>query len=134
MNRMRILACTLALGTSLPVLALQADQHQSHHPDEPAAAPAPASEASGMDAQIEAMHAMHEKMMAAKTTDERKALMAEHARMMRDGMKAMDDMSRQGGGCAMVDRDRHMAKRMEMMQAMMQMMMDHVSHETNERK
>jgi hypothetical protein len=53
--------------------------------------------------------------------------MAEHERMMRDGMKMMDGMSHKeggAGGCDMGERERHMAEHMEMMQAMMQMMMD----------
>ena len=138
MNTIRNLV--LALVLSAPALALQAEQHQSHHPQ--AAAPAPAntpestdpakhadhalaSEAPAVDAQIAAMHAMHEKMMAAKDPAERKAMMAEHDRMMRDGMKSMEAMSQDhgAGGC-------DMAKRMEMMQAMMQLMMDRLPNDT----
>jgi hypothetical protein len=86
-----------------------------------------------VDAQIAAMHAMHQRMMAAKTPAERKALMAEHERMMREGMKTMDGMSDEGsasGVCDMGERDHRMGKRMEMMQAMMQLMMDRMSEHT----
>jgi hypothetical protein len=140
MNPIRNLVLVLALGASWPALALQAEQHQSHHPQAAAPVPAntaesadpakhsdhaPASEAPAVDAQIAAMHAMHEKMMAAKSPAERKAMMAEHDRMMRNGMKSMEAMSQDhgAGGC-------DMAKRMEMMQAMMQLMMDRLPNDT----
>jgi hypothetical protein len=140
MNPIRNLVLVLTLGASWPALALQAEQHQSHHPQATAPAPAnaatpadpakhsdhaPASEAPAVDAQIAAMHAMHEKLMAAKSPAERKARMAEHDRMMRDGMKSMEAMSQDhgAGGC-------DMAKRMEMMQAMMQLMMDRLPNDT----
>jgi hypothetical protein len=86
-----------------------------------------------VDAQIAAMHAMHQRMMAAKTPADRKALMAEHERMMREGMTTMDGMSDEGsagGACDMGERDHRMGKRMEMMQAMIQLIMDRMSEHT----
>jgi len=80
-----------------------------------------------VDAQIEAMHAMHQKMMAAKDLAERKALMAEHERMMRDGMKTKEGMSADGGSDCSLGEHERMGKRMELMQAMLQMMMDPLS-------
>lgn len=79
-----------------------------------------------MDAQTQAMHAMHEKMMAAKTPEERSALMAEH-KTRQDGMTMMNGMP--GGGMKAMQGDmsmhhQMMEKRMEMMGASMQMMMD----------
>jgi hypothetical protein len=81
MNRLSILACTLALSAGSHAWAQQAEPHASHHPENAAAAaPAKApesatatehadhqsaSDAPALDAQIEAMHAMHQKMMAA---------------------------------------------------------------------
>ena len=86
-----------------------------------------------MEAQTKAMQGMHEKMMAAKTPEERGRLMAEHMKTMQDGMKMMDGT----GGAGMGDmkgmqgmtgemgaRHQMMEKRMEMMQTMMKMMMD----------
>jgi hypothetical protein len=69
---------------------------------------------------------MHEKMMAAKSPEERQALVAEHDKLMRKGMAMMHDMSSKPGGmdCEMAQRHEHMAMQMEMMQTMMQMMMD----------
>ena len=83
-----------------------------------------------MDAQTKSMQAMHDKMMSAKTPEERSKLMAEHMKSMQDGMKMMESMASPGmkGMSGMSgDMGAHhamMEKRMAMMQTMMQMMMD----------
>ena len=84
-----------------------------------------------MDAQMKTMQAMHEKMMNAKTPQERSQLMAEHMKTMHDGMAMMEGMPGAGMGMGMKSmhggmdaHHRMMEKRMEMMQAMMKMMMD----------
>ena len=89
-----------------------------------------------MDAQMKTMQGMHEKMMNAKTPEERSKLMAEHTKVMQDGMAMMDGMSGAGmggmGGMKGMQgmsgdigaRQQMMEKRMEMMQTMMKMMMD----------
>ena len=84
-----------------------------------------------MDTQMKAMREMHDKMMAAKTPEERNALMAEHMKTMQEGMTMMNGMPREGmggmkGGMKgdMTTQHQMMEKRMEMMQSMMQMMMD----------
>ena len=92
-----------------------------------------------MDAHMKTMQGMHEKMMSAKTPEERSKLMAEHMKAMQDGMAMMDGMSgagmggmkgmqgMQGGMGGMGGMGAHqqmMEKRMEMMQTMMKMMMD----------
>ena len=92
-----------------------------------------------MDAQMKTMQGMHEKMMAAKTPEERSKLMAEHMKAMQDGMAMMGGMSGAGMGDMkgkgdmkgmpgmtgdMGARHQMMEKRMEMMQTMMKMMMD----------
>ena len=100
---------------------------------------------SKMDAQMKQMRDMHEKMMAAKTPEERSKLMVEHMKTMQDGMKMMEGMGgagmsgmdgmkgmgdmkgMPGGQGAAGDMPGHhqmMDKRMAMMQSMMQMMMD----------
>ena len=88
-----------------------------------------------MDAQMKTMQAMHDKMMAAKTPEERSKLMAEHMKSMQDGMAMMEGMSGAGmqgmggmGGMGgdMAARHQTMEKRMEMMQTMMKMMMDRI--------
>lgn len=86
-----------------------------------------------MDAQMKTMQGMHEKMMSAKTPEERSKLMAEHMKAMQDGMAMMGGMSGTGMGDMkgmpgkagdMGAHHQMMEKRMEMMQTMMKMMMD----------
>lgn len=88
-----------------------------------------------MDGHMKTMQDMHQKFMAAKTPEERKALMPEHMTVMQDAMGMMQGMSGMGmmgdmkakSGKSPGDMAAHhqmMEKRMEMMQSMMQMMMD----------
>lgn len=81
-----------------------------------------------MDAQMKTMQAMHDKMINAKTPQERSKLMAEHMKAMQGGMAMMGDMKGMPGMTGdMGANNMMMAKRMEMMQMMMQMMMDRES-------
>jgi hypothetical protein len=76
-----------------------------------------------MDAKMKKMRDVHQRMMAAKTPEERNKVKAEHMKTMKDAMEMMDDMPSADIG----DMDAHhkmMAKRMAMMQTMMNMMMD----------
>ena len=79
---------------------------------------------------MKAMQDMHQKMMGAKTPEQRQALMADHMKAMQDGMVMMKDMQGMQGMAAMGDGKGmpvDMAKRQQMMtdhMAMMQMMMD----------
>ena len=103
--------------------------HAAHHPPG-ASAPAPmapagepprnASAQAPSDTTMKSMRAMHDRMMAAKTADERQALMADHMRSMQDGMAMMKRMKADPGGLS----SEALAKRMEMIEMMMQMMMD----------
>ena len=114
--------------------AAQHDQHQGHHPAGSASAPAvkampdkPSLQIALMDTQMKAMGAVHDKMMAAKTPEERNALMAEHMQAMQDGMTMMNGMAARGMGGMKGDMAAHhqmMDKRMDMMQSMMEMMVD----------
>ena len=134
MNRIHLLSLAFAassLGTSAWAAAPN-DQHTGHHPagTEPPSEHVPAGKApsmSKMDAQTQAMRDMHKRLMAAKTPEERSALMAEHMKTMQDGMTMMNEMP--AGGMQSMKGDmsmRHqmMEKRMEMMGASMQMMVD----------
>jgi len=121
-----------ALGTAWA--AAPNDQHTGHHPAGSTSAPTskqvPAKKGPSMakmDAQTQAMRNMHEKMMAAKTPEERSALMAQHMKTMQDGMSMMNEMPAGGMQSMKGDMAMHhqmMEKRMEMMGASMQMMMD----------
>ena len=94
---------------------------------------APPDHLAHMDTQIKSMQAMHDKMMSAKTPEERNKLMAEHMKSMQDGMKMMEGMASagmagmqgmHGGMGGMGAHHAMMEKRMAMMQTMMKMMMD----------
>lgn len=105
-----------------------ADEHASHHPA--GAASAPATAAAPMQDRMRAMQEMHDKMMNAKTPEERQALMADHMKAMQDGVQMMEGMGGAMGGmdakgmpADMAQRQRMMEGRMDMMQMMMSMMM-----------
>ena len=125
----------LSLATASTIaLAQHHGQNDPHYAGStasaPAAKPMPDKSTPAMahlDAQMKAMQQAHEKMMAAKTPEERSALMAEHMKAMQGGMDMLKSMP--PGGMAGMHGDptkpnQTMEKRMEMMQSMMQMMMD----------
>ncbi|WP_138517146.1 hypothetical protein [Rhodoferax bucti] len=157
MTTLRHTVLTLAIATaSLGAIAQTDAEHTQHHAAEPAkkTLKAPASKSSSkpsealvaMDVKIKAMREMHEKMMTAKTPEERKALMVDHMKTMQDSMSMMEKMDSMGGmsmmgdmkgmsskgadgkqggmSMDMVTHHEAMQKRMEMMTTMMQMMMD----------
>lgn len=141
--RKTLISLCIAATTSVGTMALAAGEHNDHHsagnmpPDAAAQKPAPAESMgmgrmggmAGMDEHMKAMQAMHEKMAAAKTPGERQALMAEHMKLMQEGMGMMQHMgcNMQGGrgmSGSMDDHGQMMEKCMNMMGSMMQMMMD----------
>ena len=158
MTNLRHTVLSFAIATmSLGALAQTDAQHTQHHPVGAAnnttkavtpKAPSMAKESmAAIDGQMKTMREMHEKMMAAKTPEERKALMGEHMKAMQGGMDMMGKMGSTGamsgmgdmkgtggmdagtkkGGMSMDNMMAHhemMDKRMEMMTTMMQMMMD----------
>ncbi|WP_322072544.1 hypothetical protein [Burkholderia cepacia] len=97
--------------------------HDAHHPNK-AAAKAPGKSNREADDQMQAMRAMHEKMMNAKTPEERAALMDEQMKVMQNGMGMMEMMGTHSSGMPMSSRQGSMEMRMDMMQMMMQAMMD----------
>ena len=129
-----VLIFAAAAALSAGVLAQPGKDHAAHHPAGAASAAGPSSKAptpTQMELQTKAMREMHEKMMAAKTPEERQALVVEHLKAMQDGMAMMGQMHGGGGarsGEGMGDgvsmSSRMMGKRMDMMEMMMQMMMD----------
>jgi hypothetical protein len=138
------LTAMLVLGGPA-VLAADEVDHAAHHAGVavPSATPPTATTSEGtdngtmikMDAQMQAMEKMHNKMMNAKSPEERKAMMAEHMKAMQDGMKMMEGMSvkRDMGGMSKMKEalpasaathHEMMERRMGMMEMMMRMMMD----------
>ena len=118
-----------------PSYAATGDEHDKHKQADAAAAASPKADAGKhashmgmMDSQTGAMKAMHEKMMAAKTPDERSALMGEHMKTMGAGMAMMKDMPKgrpdRKSSKGMAEHHAMMEKRMAMMAAAMEMMSD----------
>lgn len=145
MTTLRLTVLSIAIAVASFGAFAQTDaEHTQHHPAEPtkkaakvtaAKSPSMAKESmAAMDSKMKSMREMHEKMMAAKTPEERKALMGDHMKAMQDGMTMMGDMKGMGGmgadakkGAMSMDMmacHEMMEKRMEMMTTMMQMMMD----------
>jgi hypothetical protein len=137
----------VAVSTILPLLAGTAWASETHHPADaaPAASPRillaaktpdapkpPAAQGPSfrqMDEHMKRMQEMHERMLAAKTPEERQQLMDEQMKLMQDGMGMMKNMGGMMGPRGMGMRgdqkgNSMMMKRMDMMQMMMQMMMD----------
>ena len=87
-------ACALSLGmTGAAYAQAGSSEHATHHPapavtSEPAAAASMPPMAPGagmmksMETHMQAMSGMHQKMAAAKTAEERQALMGEHMKSM----------------------------------------------------
>ena len=132
MTRFRFIALAVAI-TSASLLAACSTAPAMPMGNTSAASMGTPDQMAKMDMQMKAMREMHEKMMNAKTPDERNKLMADHMKAMQDGMAmlggmpgaGMGDMKgMQGMSGDMAAHHRMMAQRMEMMQMMMQMMMD----------
>ena len=140
-----IFSAVAAITMTAPAWAANDEQHDSHHPASAAseqitqASPSTPGIGKGMGGmapmqggadQMKAMQQMHDQMMAAKTPEERNALMAEHMKLMQSGMNMMGGMGGMGAGTApgkpadMTARQGMLEQRMDMMQSMMQMMMD----------
>ena len=128
MKLVRPLTLALALvAVGVPTWAAQDDLHKAHHPAGSASAAAikPSSEKMApemarMANQTKAMQEMHDKMMAAKTPEERSALMAEHMKSMQQGMGMMKGMGGMDGMSGPKSPATHMTER----QTMMEMMVD----------
>ena len=126
-----VFVLALAAALSTDALAQSDKEHAVHHPEGASASAAKATSKAAaaapaqMDMQMKSMQEMHQKMMAAKTPEERQALMTEHMKSMQGGMAMMGQMKApdaKGGGKSMSPE--MMGKRMDMMEMMMQMMMD----------
>jgi hypothetical protein len=133
-----------AMSIPLAGLAAAPDAHDSVHPASAdafqVAQAMPANPGMGMGGtatlpgyteQMQAMQQMHDKMLAAKTPDERNALMAEQMKLMHGGMAMMGRMgstTMHGGSGHMAGADAMLEQRIDMMQSMMQMMMDRMQY------
>ncbi|QTO46005.1 hypothetical protein [Burkholderia latens] len=125
------LACTTLATTGAIAIAgtpgaADSAAHISHHADK-ATASSKSKSPREMDDQMQRMREMHEKMMSAKTPQERAALMNEQMKVMQNGMSMMDMMGKDTSRMPMSSRHDEMERRMDMMQMMMQAMMDRQS-------
>lgn len=126
-------------GAALPGCAQQPPPPSpTPRPDTPGASRMPGSDADAdAEQQLKAMQEIHQRMMNARTPQERRALMAEHSRIMRRAMETMHGMqgrhgsgmqgmhgSGMGHGAQM--QGAHLQRQMAMMQMMMKMMMDRI--------
>jgi hypothetical protein len=92
------------------------------------AAPPPAEKGTltpMMDGQIKSMQEMHNRMLAAKLPQEQQVLMTDQMKSMHNGMAMMDQMKIANGMPGATPSPEMMNKRMDMMQTMMQIMLDH---------
>lgn len=128
---MKLAIATIGVSLALAGCATgpsQAERHAAHHPPGTATGPASAAPAPGqMDAMMKSMQEMHDKLQAAKSPEERAALMKEHMKLMHDGMAMMGRMRGGKGGMGMGSTPTSpdaMGRRMDMMEMMMQMMVD----------
>lgn len=110
-----LLVAAIALGGCASQSAPVSHDHTGHRA---------ASSTSAHEQQMNKMRDMHQKMTAAKTPEARQALMAEHMKVMRDGMSMMGQMKGGHGKSGMPMDSQMMGQRMDMMETMMQMMMD----------
>ena len=123
-SRLALVMSIALTGTASLAVDQDTTEHTAHHP-------------AGVSSAVKTMQDLHQKFMATKTPEERKALMPEHMKVMEEAMGMMQGMSGMGMmgdmksmpksdklPADMAVRHQMMEKRMEMMQSMMQMMMD----------
>ncbi len=143
MAYLRMLSISAFAFAALTAGAQTSADHAVHHPTAAASASAlAAGRMADMDAHMKAMQVMHEQMTNARTPEQRQALMAEHMRLMQQGMSMMGGTApgmhmgmgamsggkgmpgMPGGSMSSRTRLQMMDERMDMMQSMMQVMMD----------
>ncbi|MDS0806292.1 hypothetical protein [Burkholderia cenocepacia] len=120
------LATTGAIAVAGAPGAADSAAHTSHHADKVTPGSKSKSQRE-MDEQMQRMRDIHERMMGAKTPQERAALMDEQMKVMQNGMSMMNMMGMDRSRMPMSSRHDEMEKRMDMMQMMMQAMMDRQS-------
>lgn len=125
MTLIRTTMLSAALAAGLAACAQAPVDHSAHAT--PAAAPAADGHdhaaMTRMDQHMQSMKAMRERLAAARSPEERQRLMAEHMKLMREGMSMMGGKGGHGmhGG---MGHHAMMEKRMAMMQSMMEAMLD----------
>lgn len=135
MSRFRTAAAVLSLAAASTATMAQDVHHSPHHPAGPASAsprhdigmPAGVTAMVRMNALMQAMQVMHDKITAAKTPAERDALMPEHMKLMLESLAMLRGMSpakSKSGAGDPTSRQQVLEKRVDMMESMMQMLVD----------
>lgn len=135
MSCFRTVAVVLSLAVASAAAMAQDVHHSPHHPAGSASAPprhdigspAGVTVMVRMNAQMQAMQAMHEKIIAAKTPAEREALMPEHMKLMQESMSMLRGMSPAKPSPSRrnpAERQQILEGRVDMMESMMQMLVD----------
>lgn len=124
MNTLRILgsAALVFLAGCTALTSADGKKDKDHLLHHPSAALSPAATKS--DQQMAQMREMHRKMMAAKTPQERQALMAEHMKAMQGGMSMMCQMGTASSPQAGAPSEEAMRRCTAMKDMTMQMMQD----------
>ena len=96
--RLGLIAALASAALSVQAADPKEQDSHAHHPGEAAVAAPSQPSADPMQSMMKAMQEMHQKMLAAKTPEERVALMQEHMQLMMDHMKVMQGcMARMDG-------------------------------------
>lgn len=121
---MALVVCGVALSACAQQPGLPSP---TPRPDPPGSSAPPANAPDAeTERQLRAMQAIHQRMMNARTPQERRALMSEHSKVMRGAMASMQGMHRAGMGHGANMAVHPMQRQMAMMHMMMQMMMDRI--------
>jgi len=123
-SSMKPVLLTAAIALALSGCAAMRGEDEAAHHRAGAAVP----HADRADMQMKMMQEMHQKMMAAKTPEERQALMTEHMKAMQGGVSMMCEMGNGGMGMQGGAGSNDVMKRcMKMKDMTIQMMMDRES-------
>lgn len=111
----------------LPACAQHPQPATTPRPETPfSTKPSPQEQISAAERQFKVMEEVHQRLMNARTPQERRGLMAEHSRAMRNAMAAMEAMHQGGMGSGHGMAGHHLQQQLTMMQMMMRMMMDRI--------
>lgn len=117
----------LFCGIFLPACAQPPQQATTPRPDTPfSTKPSRQEQIASAERQFKAMEEVHQRLMNARTPHERRGLIAEHSRAMRNAMAAMEAMHQRGMGHGPGMAGHHLQQQLSMMQMMMRMMMDRI--------
>ena len=95
MTQFRFIPLAVALLTASTLIACTTTPAMTMG-SAPATSMATSESMAKMDTQMKSMRDMHEKMMNAKTPEDRSKLMGEHMKSMQDGMEMMGGMKGMG--------------------------------------